>query len=381
MTAAAFDRRRFEVAYRARIDRIAALCRERGHSAVIATVGAEMPWLIGYQAMPLERITAAVVTGDGEARLVIPQLEAPRFRPLEGVEVLGWRDGEDPFRLVASMLPREGSVLVTEGTRAGWLFQLFSAAPSVRFSSAETLTAEVRAIKDEIEVRLLTLAAEAADRVAARLRDGEIPVIGRTEREVSAAIAAALLEEGHVKVNFAIVASGPNSASPHHEASDRVIGAGDILVTDFGGTFSAGGEPGYCSDITRTFAVGDPEPAGFFELYSTLQTAQEAAASGIRAGMSGSEADALAREPIAAAGYGDCFIHRLGHGIGLEEHEEPYLAPGEHSRLADGMAFSIEPGIYVQGRYGARIEDIAILSGGRALRLNHAPRDLVILSR
>ncbi len=340
-----------------------------------------MPWLIGYQAMPLERITAVVITDDGEARLVIPQLEEARFRPLEGVQVLGWRDGEDPYRLIASMLPQKGSVLVTEATRAGWLFKLFASAPSVNFSSAEALLARARAAKDEIELRLLALAAGAADRVAERLLNGEIPVIGQTERQVSAAISAALLEEGHAKVNFAIVASGPNSASPHHEAADRIIAAGDILVIDFGGSYSVGGEPGYCSDITRTFSVGGSAPKEFTELYLVLQAAQEAAACGIRAGMRGMEADALAREPIAASGFGDRFIHRLGHGIGLEEHEEPYLAPGERCELVDGMAFSIEPGIYVTGRYGARIEDIAVLAGGSAARLNHARRDLATLSR
>ena len=170
-----------------------------------------------------------------------------------------------------------------------------------------------------------------------------------------------------------IVGSGPNAASPHHEVSDRVLLEGDVVVVDIGGTM----ESGYCSDCTRTYAIGEP-PAEFAAYYGVLQQAQEAACQWARPGVSAESVDATARDIIADAGYGEWFIHRTGHGIGLETHEDPYIVSGNATPLAPGMAFSVEPGIY-PGPHGARIEDIVVCTDDGHERLNNAPRDLIVV--
>jgi Xaa-Pro aminopeptidase len=231
------------------------------------------------------------------------------------------------------------------------------------------VTGPLRAVKDASEVAALAAASAAADRVATALVQGDIPLVGRTEAEVSDDIGRQLVAEGHQRVNFAIVGSGPNSASPHHDATSRVIGRAEAVVCDFGGTMD-----GYCSDITRTVFTGDP-PAEFGALYSVLQEAQAAAVAAAAVGTPCERVDEVARDIIADAGYGEYFIHRTGHGIGLEEHEDPYIVGGNSQPLVPGHAFSVEPGIYLPGRYGARIEDIVVAcaEGPRALnRVDHA---------
>jgi Xaa-Pro aminopeptidase len=235
------------------------------------------------------------------------------------------------------------------------------------------VTSPLRAIKDDAEVAALRVAAQAADRVAAQLLGGEIPLVGRREAEVSADLGRRLRAEGHDKVNFAIVGSGPNAASPHHEPGDRVIAAGEAVVCDFGGTMD-----GYCSDITRTIFTGEP-PAEFRELYDVLQGAQAAAVAAATVGTSCEAVDAAARDRITAAGFGEHFIHRTGHGIGLEEHEDPYLVSGNASPLEPGHAFSIEPGIYLSGRFGARIEDIVVAAETGPDALNTVDHDLRVV--
>ena len=196
---------------------------------------------------------------------------------------------------------------------------------------------------------------------------------GRTEREVGADIAEAILAEGHATVDFVIVASGPNAASPHHEVSDRVLESGDAVVVDIGGAMPSG----YRSDSTRTYAIGEP-PAEFTAYYKVLYDAQEAACAAVRPGVTAESVDAAAREPITAAGYGEAFFHRTGHGIGLESHEDPYIVAGNDEVLEPGMAFSVEPGIY-PGPHGARIEDIVVCTADGYQRLNNTPRELLVV--
>jgi Xaa-Pro aminopeptidase len=221
-------------------------------------------------------------------------------------------------------------------------------------------------------VKALLDAGAAIDRVHAAVPSLLRP--GRTEREVGALIADLIIAEGHVRVDFIIVGSGPNGASPHHEVSDRVLEAGDVVVVDIGGTMP----DGYRSDCTRTYAIGEP-PTGFRERYAALQEAQAAAVAHARPGVTCESVDAAARGVLADAGMADLFIHRTGHGIGLETHEDPYIVAGNDRPLDEGMAFSIEPGFYVEGRYGARIEDIVIASGGGVLVANQRPRELVVV--
>jgi Xaa-Pro aminopeptidase len=247
-----------------------------------------------------------------------------------------------------------------------------------KFRLASDVTSPLRSVKDAAEIAALKAAGAAADRVAAALLGGEIALIGRTEAEVSAEISRRLVDEGHHSVNFAIVGSGPNSASPHHEPGDRVIGAGEPVVCDFGGTLRLGDTVGYCSDITRTIVTGEPDP-DFAALYAVLEAAQAAAVEAAVLAVPCESVDAAGRDPIAAAGYGDAFIHRIGHGIGIEEHEDPYMVAGNATLLTAGHAFSVEPGIYLAGRFGARIEDIVVATEAGPLRCNVADHSLHVV--
>ena len=225
--------------------------------------------------------------------------------------------------------------------------------------------------KDPEEVQALARAAAAIDQVVEGLpglRWG-----GRSEQALARDIEQAI-RDTHDECCFVIVASGPNAASPHHVPTGRVLGSGDAVVVDIGGRLD-----GYCSDTTRTLVVGEP-PAGFAELYALLHAAQLAGCAAVRPGVPASAVDAACRDPIAAAGHGELFLHRTGHGIGLEEHEDPYLVAGNDEPLEPGMAFSIEPGLYPQGRYGARIEDIVVCAADGPDVLNQAPRDLYVVS-
>jgi Xaa-Pro aminopeptidase len=248
----------------------------------------------------------------------------------------------------------------------------------VRWERASRVVGPLRARKDPAEVDALAAAAAAADRVAAQLQAGEIPLAGRTEAEVSADIGRRLLAEGHARVNFAIVATGPNAASPHHEPGGTVIEPGHVVLCDFGGTWPTEGGAGYCSDITRCVSLGPP-PTEVEEAYATLQAAQAASVAAAVVGTPCEAVDAAARTPIAEAGFGDRFIHRTGHGIGVEEHEDPYIVVGNGEPLRAGHAFSIEPGIYTPGRWGMRLEDIVVAADDGPIPLNRAAHDLVVV--
>jgi Xaa-Pro dipeptidase len=233
----------------------------------------------------------------------------------------------------------------------------------------------LRSRKDADEIAALVAAGAAADRVAAQLHAGDIALVGRTEAEVSADISARLIAEGHQRVNFAIVAAGENAASPHHHAGDRVIQFGEIVLCDFGGTMN-----GYCSDITRCVHLGEV-PTDIADAYAVLFEAQ---AAGVAAGTVGTTCegvDAAARAVIDAAGYGEWFVHRTGHGIGMEEHEDPYMVKGNSTPIAAGHAYSVEPGIYIPGKWGMRLEDIVVATENGPQPVNHVNHHLVVLDR
>jgi Xaa-Pro aminopeptidase len=250
-----------------------------------------------------------------------------------------------------------------------------AALPDAEQSLASAVLADLRMRKSPDEVDALRRAGQAIDRVHTRMAEFLRP--GISERAAGREIAAAILTEGHESVDFVIVGSGPNGASPHHEVGDRVMEVGDAVVVDIGGTTPEG----YCSDCTRMYALGEP-PAEFREYFAVLHEAQLAACDRARPGVTAESVDKAARDVIAAAGWGEAFVHRTGHGIGVETHEEPYIVEGNQTVLEAGMAFSIEPGIYVAGRHGARIEDIVVAtdgSSGGIERLNVTDRDVVVL--
>jgi len=359
-----------------RMDRVRSAMAAVGVDALLLSLGADLPWLTGYEATPLERLTMLVLPADGPATLVVPLLEAPRVREDPDLFALRpWAETEDPFDLVAGLVGGRRRLAVSDRAWSSAVLRLQSELPGATWAVSSTVTGPVRAVKDEVEVACLRAAAEAADRVAGALQAGDIPMIGRTEAAVSGEIGARLRAEGHHRVNFAIVGSGPNSASPHHEPGERVIGQGEMVVCDFGGTLSLDGGPGYCSDITRTVVTGPPK-AEMAELYEVLHAAQAAAVAAAVTGSSCQDVDRAARRPITEAGYGEAFIHRTGHGIGLEEHEDPYLVEGNATVLAPGHAFSVEPGIYLAGRFGARLEDIVVASESGPDPLNRADHGL-----
>ena len=381
-----------ERAQASRIERIARV-RERmevlGVDVLLLSLGADLPWLTGYLAMPLERLTMLVLPVRGDPVLVVPALEADRVAIAEDVfAVHPWSDTEDPVAIVASIVAarteRNGEVnrlriAISDRTWAGSVLALQSEIPRAEWITGSTVTSSIRAIKDAFELEALRAASGAADRVAAMLQRGDIRLIGRREADVSNDISTLLVAEGHERVNFAIVGSGPNAASPHHEPGSRIIGPNETVVCDFGGTLSLDGEVGYCSDITRTVVTGEPSD-DILDCYEVLLASQQTAVASARAGVSAEAVDAVARGIIDDAGYGDLFIHRTGHGIGIEEHEDPYLVAGNGELLRPGHAFSVEPGIYASGRFGMRLEDIVIITeDGNPESLNTVDHALVVV--
>lgn len=369
-------------ARRARLDRVRQAMAVAGVDALLLSLGADLPWLTGYEAMPLERLTMLVVPAAEQAVLLVPRLEAPRVEPDPDVfEVRPWAEGDDPVAMVAGLVKlaaHTGSpyrLAISDRTWATFVLALQEALPQAEWSPSSRITAPLRAVKDPVEVEALAAASAAADRVAAQLLNGDIALVGRSEREVSQDIGRRLVAEGHQRVNFAIVGSGPNSASPHHDAGRRVIQAGEPVVCDFGGTMD-----GYCSDITRTVWTGASEPPSEFrDLYEVLRAAQCRGVEAATIGTTCEDVDKVPRDLITAGGYGEAFIHRTGHGIGLEEHEDPYIAAGNDIALRPGHAFSIEPGIYLTGRFGARIEDIVVATEGGPRALNAVSHELTVV--
>ncbi|MBB4919614.1 M24 family metallopeptidase [Streptosporangium saharense] len=350
-----------------------------GLGALLLTPGPDLRYVTGYEALPLERLTCLALPAEGPAFLVVPRLELPaaEHSPAArlGIEFVPWDETDDPYALVAARLGGAGKVGRVGLADRMWAMQSLrfrDALPGAEQVLAGTVLRELRMRKSEAEVAALREAGAAIDAVHAQV-PGFLRA-GRTEREVGRDIAEAILAAGHTTVDFVIVGSGHNGASPHHELSDRIIQPGEPVVVDIGGQMPSG----YCSDSTRVYSVGEP-PKEFTRYYEVLQRAQEAACAAVRPGVSCESVDAAAREVIAAEGYGDYFIHRTGHGIGLETHEEPYIVAGNTEALAPGHAFSVEPGIYLPGEHGARIEDILVCTEEGGERLNHRPRELVIV--
>ena len=376
-----------------RLARARAAAGAAGLDALLIGVGPELRYLAGYAALPLERLTLLVVPAapGSPLTLIAPRLEATPARSCPAaatgaVTVATWEETEDPMALVASVLATAtgraadslSAVAVSDGMRAAFVLSLQGALPVARFSLASAVLRGLRMRKDSDEVALLREAAHAADRVVEAIAHG--PLVGRTEADVAREVRDRLVAEGHEHAEFWIVASGPNSASPHHDAGDRVIAAGEPVVIDIGGQMG-----GYGSDITRTIWVdgGDPAlgpDADFARLYEVLRDAQAAATAAVRPGVAAEAIDAVARDAITAAGFGPNFIHRTGHGIGLEGHEDPYIVAGNAEPLETAMAFSVEPGIYLEGRFGARIEDIVVCGERGPVVLNEAPRDLYVVA-
>lgn len=355
-----------------RMDRARARMDDLGIDALLCSVGPDLPYLTGYEAMPLERLTMLVVRRGEPAVLIVPRLEAPRVVARPDVFAIdAWDETDDPVERVCAHARGARRVAIGDQTWARFVLALQRSLPDAQLSSASEVMGPLRVVKDDEEIRRLQAAASVVDEVAVAMRTR--PFAGRTEHDVHRELVQRMLDGGHERANFAIVASGPNAASPHHDPTDRVIGAGDIVLCDFGGSRN-----GYCSDITRMYSVGEPT-AEVRDAYAALVEAQEAAVRSAVVGAPCESVDRVARDLLGAAGLGEYFVHRTGHGIGIDPHEDPYLVAGNRDALVAGHAFSIEPGVYVTGEFGMRLEDIVVATDAGPVRLNQAPRDLAIV--
>ncbi len=361
--------------YLDRLGRATAESERQGFAAVIVAPSPDMAYLTGYDPIPFERPSLLVLRPGAAPVMLVPELERPlaKASPVgESIELIGWNDGVDPYEAAARILPHGGRVAVADRLWSRHLLGLQQILPRVSFSSASSVLSRLRAVKDADELAALSRAGRAADETFRQIVTTTF--MGRREEEIAADLADLLVSNGHSRADFTIVASGPNSASPHHEPTGRSILPHDIVVMDFGGALA-----GYFSDTTRTVAVGEP-PEGFEPVYEIVAEAQEAAFRSVRPGVQAQEVDRVARRIVEDAGYGARFIHRTGHGIGREVHEPPYLVEGDETPLLVGTTFSIEPGIYLEGAFGARIEDIVAVTPEGAERLNRSTRELQVVN-
>ncbi|MFB7109940.1 aminopeptidase P family protein [Streptomyces sp. NPDC056190] len=361
--------------YRARLERAARAAADAGLAGLLVAPGPDLVWLTGYAPTAVtERLTLLVLAAGREPVLVVPTLEAPDAAKASGASALAlrdWTDGTDPYAVTAALLDDRGRFGISDNTWAMHLLALQQALPKTSYASLTEALPMLRAVKDAAEVELLAAAGAAADAAFEGIR--KVRFSGRRESEVAADLAGLLRRFGHSQVDFTIVGSGPNGANPHHEVGDRVIERGDMVVLDFGGL-----KDGYGSDTTRTVHVGEPTDEER-RVHDIVREAQEAGFRVVRPGVSCQEVDRAARAVITRAGYGEFFIHRTGHGIGVTTHEPPYMIEGEGQPLVPGMCFSVEPGIYLPGRFGVRIEDIVTVTEDGGRRLNDTTREMVIV--
>ncbi len=361
--------------YKERIARVAASIKANGSDVIFVTPSADLTYLTGYSALPLERLTCLAINADGKSWMIVPTLERPSAEAHDieqyGIELLDWSETENPYAKFANAVGQVSKPLVNNLMWVEKALHIQDAFGS-SIELANKVLSDIRAVKTGQEIAALHEAGRAIDSVHSQMASWLRP--GRTEREVGRDIADAILQSGHATVDFVIVASGPNGASPHHEVSDRVIGANEPVVVDIGGTMPSG----YCSDSTRTYVCGQA-PKKYVEYYDALAEAQRAAVEYARPGVTCESVDTVARNILKDHGLGDYFIHRTGHGIGMETHEEPYIVSGNRQILVEGHAFSIEPGFYIPGKYGARIEDIVTCNATGIDNANNTSRDLVSL--
>ncbi|NEC50279.1 aminopeptidase P family protein [Actinospica acidiphila] len=361
--------------YKARMDRAARQAADAGLAGLLVAPGPDLVWLTGYAPPAVtERLTLLVLAAGREPVLVVPTLEAPDAEKATGAPVLAlrdWTDGKDPYALTAALLDGRGRFGVSDNAWAMHLLGLQQALPGTSYVSLTEALPMLRAVKDAAELERLAAAGAAADAAFEEIRN--VRFSGRRESEVAADLAALLRRFGHAQVDFTIVASGPNGANPHHEAGDRRIERGDMVVLDFGGL-----KDGYGSDTSRTVHVGEPTEEER-RVHDLVREAQEAGFRAVRPGAACQDVDRAARAVIAGAGYGEYFIHRTGHGIGVTTHEPPYMIEGEERPLVPGMCFSVEPGVYLPGRFGVRIEDIVTVTEDGGRRLNETERGMVIV--
>jgi Xaa-Pro aminopeptidase len=363
--------------YAGRMRRAADAAAAAGLAGLVITPGPDLAWLTGYQPTAItERLTLLILQAGRRPRMMVPRLEIPDAKAAIGaaaIDFLDWTDGSDPYATTAELLDIPGPYGIADSAWSLHLLNLLERVPRARFTALTDALPMLRAVKDRHELDRLAAAGAAADGAYAKILSARFT--GRHEYEVAADLARLLRKHGHEQVDFTVVGSGPNGANPHHEAGDRVIEEGDAVVLDFGGL-----KDGYGSDTTRTVHVGPDVDDEVRRVHAVVREAQQAAFDVVRPGAACQDVDRAARQVITDAGYGEYFIHRTGHGIGVTTHEPPYMVEGEDQPLVPGMCFSIEPGIYLPGRFGVRIEDIVAVSETGGRRLNNTSHDLLTVS-
>jgi Xaa-Pro aminopeptidase len=361
--------------YAARMARVVTDAAAAGLDGVLVTPGPDLVWLTGYRPTAItERLTMLMLTVHSEPTLLVPRLERADAEAAEGTPATGlvdWSDGEDPYAFAGALLRAQGSYGISDSAWAMHVLGLQTVLPGSQYASTTTSMPMMRAVKDDNELGRLAAAGAAADATYAEILG--VRFAGRRETDVAGDLADLLRGFGHEQVDFTVVGSGPNGANPHHEAGDRVIEEGDAVVLDFGGLMF-----GYGSDTSRTVCVGEPTPQ-VREVHEIVRLAQQAGVEAVRPDVACQEIDRAARQVITEAGYGEQFIHRTGHGIGVTTHEPPYMIEGEALPLVPGMCFSVEPGVYLPGRFGVRIEDIVAVTGDGGRRLNSTARELQLV--
>jgi len=363
--------------FKRRIEKLASLMQNSGISGAIVSPGTNLFYLTGLSpSATLERLFALLISSNGEVSLIAPKLYENELRGCWIENIVIWSDSENPYTILSDLIRksfgRSGKIAIDDNMQAAHILRAYESLRAYDLAPLGPLISRLRIVKDEEEIKLMSEAAKIADKVIERIISEKL--VGKKEKELARFIENEIVDLGADKFSFdAIVASGPNGANPHHTPTERKISEGDLLIVDFGAKYK-----GYCSDITRTFSIGKPSERAL-EVYNIVKEAQEEAFQTVREGVIAKEVDAVARKIIASKGYGERFIHRTGHGLGLDIHEEPYIAQNSDVELRNGMTFTIEPGIYLEGEFGVRIEDDVAVINGRGERLTKMSRELVVL--
>lgn len=361
---------------RDRLVRAQGLLGQRGTAGMILFPSPNLYYLTGFDEEPAERHLLFAVTADAHAMVAPTMYEDQIVEETYLDAVYGWDDGDDPMRAVHEALDviglagAEGSVLIDDTMFARFTLDLRDALPEATFGLASELLDDLRITKDEVELKHLRAAASVSDTVCTEVRELGADAVGMTELELVTEIGHRLDEHGGEGFSFdPIVASGPNGAKPHYRHGDRTIEAGDPVVLDFGTAVN-----GYPGDQTRTVVFDGTPDDEFVRIHGVVREAFEAAIDAVEPGVEAQAVDRAARAVIEDAGCGDAFLHRTGHGLGLEVHEAPYIVEGNETTLEPGMVHSVEPGIYLEGRFGARVEDIVVVTEDGCEQLNQSPR-------
>lgn len=360
--------------YRDRLQRAQAELSARGIDYLFVGPSSDLFYLFGFDAHLSERLNLLIIPRDGEPTYVVPVLESFLVQDRSSLAAISaWEETDKPTELVARVIGDAAgkSIAVSDTLWSVFLLRLQDALPGASWSSAVDVMRALRVSKDAYEIEMMREVSKRTDEAWHEFVEGG-PISGLTETQTMERLQALMAKRG-LKGGFGICASGPNSASPHHHTGDRVIQPGDVVIFDWGGTLE-----GYKSDITRTVVIGEPTDE-FRKVYEIVLRANQATFDVVKPGVACQDLDRAARSVITEAGYGPYFLHRVGHGLGLDVHEEPYLVEGNSMPLAEGMIFSDEPGIYLEGKFGIRIEDAVVCTKDGAERLNNASRDITVM--